>query len=159
MAITIRDISTAYEWIQKMLQYNFNQSNFENISKWLKDTWLLIQVKRDEWMKEKDLFAKFEVERNKIEKEVEKELKDKTAEDYQQKKTEELNKRMQWVVDPYMAQFIDEVTVDDFNKLEFKFQDNLPAYVNIIFVFHHMIQGIVIAYHNIISLILFVYDH
>lgn len=127
---TIRDISTAYESIQKMLQYNFNQDNFDNISKWLKATWLLIQVKRDEWMKEKDLFAKFETERNRIEKEVDKELKDKTAEDYHQKKTEELNKRMQWVVDPYMAQFIDEVVVDDFKALKFKFQDNLPAYVN-----------------------------
>lgn len=130
MKATIRDISTAYESIQKMLQYNFNKDNFENISKWLKDTGLLIQVKRDEWMKEKDLFSKFETERNRVEKEIDKELKDKTDPEYHNKKNEELNKRMQLVIDPYMEQFIDEVVVEDFEELEFQFQNNLPSYVN-----------------------------
>jgi len=35
---SIKDISTAYEGIQKMLQYNFNAINYENISKWIKET-------------------------------------------------------------------------------------------------------------------------
>lgn len=129
---TIKDISTAYEWIQKMLQYNFNATNFENISTWIKDTWMLIQKKRDEWMKEKELYSKFETERNKIEKEIDKEMKDKTASDYQSKKTEELNKRMQEIIDPYMQEFIDTVTVgwDEFKILSYHFQETVPAYVN-----------------------------
>ena len=56
---------------------------------------MIIQTERDKYMREKELYAKFETERNKIEKELDKEMKDKTAPDYQQKKTEELNKRMQ----------------------------------------------------------------
>ena len=35
---SIKDISTAYEGIQKMLQYNFNATNFENITTWIKNT-------------------------------------------------------------------------------------------------------------------------
>lgn len=62
-------------------------------------------------MKEKELYSKFETERNRIEKEIDKEMKDKTAEDYEKKKTEELNKRMQAVIDPYMQEFIDTVNV------------------------------------------------
>lgn len=128
--ISIKDISTAYEWIQKMLQYNFNALNYENISKWMKETWVVIQSERDKWMKDKELYSKFETERNKIEKEINKEMKDKTAEDYQQKKTEELNKRMQAVIDPHMQEFIDTVMVSDFKKLSYHFQETVPAYVN-----------------------------
>lgn len=128
--ISIKDISTAYEWIQKMLQYNFNALNYENISKWMKETWVVIQSERDKWMKDKELYSKFETERNKIEKEIDKEMKDKTAEDYQQKKTEELNKRMQAVIDPHMQEFIDTVMVKDFKKLSYHFQETVPAYVN-----------------------------
>lgn len=128
----IKDISTAYEGIQKMLQYNFNAINYENISKWIKETWFLIQQKRDEYMKEKNLYSKFETERNKIEKELDKEMKDKSSPDYQQKKTEELNKRMQAIIDPYMQEFIDTAIVkwSEYKELSYTFQDTVPAYVN-----------------------------
>ena len=62
-------------------------------------------------MKQKELYSKFETERNKIEKEIDKKMKDKTDPDYQSKKTEELNKRMQAIIDPYMQEFIDTVNV------------------------------------------------
>ena len=129
---SIKDISTAYEGIQKMLQYNFNAINYENISKWIKETWLLVQQERDEWMKQKELYSKFETERNKIEKEIDKKMKDKTDPDYQSKKTEELNKRMQAIIDPYMQEFIDTVNVwgDKYKELSYTFQDSVPAYVN-----------------------------
>ena len=42
--ILVKDLSTAYEWVQKMLQYNFNALNYENISKWIKETWMIIQT-------------------------------------------------------------------------------------------------------------------
>lgn len=127
----IRDISIAYEWIQKMLQYNFNSENFHNIVDWIKDTGQLIQVKRDEWMKEKELYSKFETERNRIEKELDKEMKDKTDPDYLTKKNDELNKRMQAIIDPYMNEFIEwTIPEDEYKPLEYKFQETVPAYVN-----------------------------
>ncbi len=138
--ILVKDLSTAYEWVQKMLQYNFNALNYENISKWIKETWMIIQTERDKYMREKELYAKFETERNKIEKELDKEMKDKTAPDYQQKKTEELNKRMQWIIDPYMQEFIDTTTVE-FKKLNYTFQETVPAYVNMF-----MEQNICVAF-------------
>ena len=91
---------------------------------------MVIQTERDKWMKEKELYSKFETERNKIEKEIDKEMKDKTVPDYQQKKTEELNKRMQEIIDPHMQEFIDTVIVKDFKQLNYTFQETVPAYVN-----------------------------
>lgn len=128
----IKDLSLAYEWIQKMLQYNFNEWNFKAITEWIHSTWQLIQIKRDEWMKEKDLYSKFETERNRVEKEIDKELKDKTDPEYLNKKNEELNKRMQAVIDPYMNEFIETTTVDEneYKVLKYKFQETVPAYVN-----------------------------
>ena len=101
---------------------------------------MIIQTERDKYMREKELYAKFETERNKIEKEIDKEMKDKTAPDYQQKKTEELNKRMQWIIDPYMQEFIDTTTVE-FKKLNYTFQETVPAYVNMF-----MEQNICVAF-------------
>ncbi|MBR6906967.1 hypothetical protein IKN40_00195 [bacterium] len=83
-------------------------------------------------MKEKDLYSKFETERNRVEKEIDKELKDKTDPEYLNKKNEELNKRMQAVIDPYMNEFIETTTVDEneYKVLKYKFQETVPAYVN-----------------------------
>lgn len=130
-AYLIKDITMAYDWVQKMLQYNFNKENFIAITNWIKETWQLIQAKRDEWMREKWLYQKFETERNRIEKEIDKEMKDKTAPDYQQKKTEELNKRMQNIIDPYMSEFIEwTISASEYTPLKYEFQDTVPAYVN-----------------------------
>lgn len=124
------DLSRAYDSITKMMQYNFNYKNFTAISEWIKDMWVLIETKRDEWMKEKDLYSKFETEHNRIEKEVSEEMKDKTAPNYQEEYNKEVTKRMNTYMDPYMNDFIQQVQVD-VEPLEYVFQADLPAYVNL----------------------------
>lgn len=124
------DLSRAYDSITKMMQYNFNYKNFTAISEWIKDMWVLIETKRDEWMKEKDLYSKFETEHNRIEKEVSEEMKDKTAPNYQEEYNKEVTKRMNAYMDPYMNDFIQQVQVD-VEPLEYVFQADLPAYVNL----------------------------
>lgn len=124
------DLSRAYDSITKMMQYNFNYKNFTAISGWIKDMWVLIETKRDEWMKEKDLYSKFETEHNRIEKEVSEEMKDKTAPNYQEEYNKEVTKRMNTYMDPYMNDFIQQVQVD-VEPLEYVFQADLPAYVNL----------------------------
>lgn len=124
------DLSRAYDSITKMMQYNFNYKNFTAISEWIKDMWVLIETKRDEWMKEKDLYSKFETEHNRIEKEVSEAMKDKTAPNYQEEYNKEVTKRMNTYMDPYMNDFIQQVQVD-VEPLEYVFQADLPAYVNL----------------------------
>lgn len=124
------DLSRAYDSITKMMQYNFNYKNFTAISEWIKDMWVLIETKRDEWMKEKDLYSKFETEHNRIEKEVSEAMKDKTAPNYQEEYNKEVTKRMNAYMDPYMNDFIQQVQVD-VEPLEYVFQADLPAYVNL----------------------------
>lgn len=128
--VLMSDLSAAYDQLGKMLQYNFNYENFENLTNWLKSMWVIIETKRDEWMKERDLYAKFEVEHNRIEKEVDKKMKKKSDPDYEKNFKEEVTRQMNGVMDPYMNEFISTVKVD-IECLEYKFQENLPAYVNL----------------------------
>lgn len=124
------DLSRAYDSITKMMQYNFNYKNFTAITDRVKKLWVVIETKRDEWMKEKDLYSKFETEHNRIEKEVSEEMKDKTAPNYQEEYNKEVTKRMNAYMDPYMNDFIQQVQVD-VEPLEYVFQADLPAYVNL----------------------------